>query len=86
MINFVEKQYASSKFVDRPRCTKDIMCDVSDPESETAAEQGLELIILSKDIPRNDGFAKLYKTRSQPHDLVLNLRREKYKCHQFVIS
>ena len=39
------------------------------------AQEGLEQIILSREIPRNDGFAKLYGSKSEPPNLTLILHR-----------
>ena len=63
MINVAERLYPSSKFKDSPHCIKDILCDVSNPDNDTSPEKGLELLVLASTIPRNDGFAKLYKSR-----------------------
>lgn len=87
MINFAEKnKLLSSKYLNEPRNTKKILQDVTDPDVAMTAAQGLEKIILSKSIPRNDGFVQLYGSRQQPQDLVFILRREKFKSHAFVLQ
>lgn len=88
MINFAERQYKCSEYKDRPKVTSEILREVTDPDKNLSATTGLEQIIMSREIPRNESFAKLYKerNRSQPYDLFLMLCRETFKCHQFVIS
>ena len=64
IINFAEKLCISSKYKDTPKSTKEILQRIADSEKGITAQQGLEEIILSKPIPRNDGFIKLYGSRS----------------------
>ena len=86
LINFAEKNCASSKYIDAPKNTKKILQAVTNPDNSLTAEEGLQEIILSKPIPRNDGFVKLYRSGSQQKDLVFVLHREKFKSHQFVMQ
>ena len=86
LINFAEKNCACSKYIDTPKNTKQILKAVTDPENNLTATEGLQEIILSKPIPRNDSFIKLFRQKSSQEDLVLVLHREKYKCHQIVMQ
>ena len=61
LINFAERQFKCSSYIDKPRNTKDILLQVTDPDKELTALQGLEKIILSNDFPKNESFVKLYK-------------------------
>ena len=65
MINFAERQYKCSQYRDKPKVTSDILTEVTDPDKNLSAQEGLEQIIMSRDIPRNESFAKLYKERSR---------------------
>lgn len=64
IINFAEKLCISSKFKDTPKSTEEILQRIADSENGITASQGLQEIILSKPIPRNDGFIKLYGSRT----------------------
>lgn len=64
LINFADKLYGCSKYLNTPKDTKKILCAVSDPDSGITATKGLEDIILTQSIPRNESFVKLYGSRS----------------------
>ena len=64
LINFAENQLSCSKYIDKPKNTKVILLAVTDNDDQMTCEKGLEEIIMAKPIPRNDGFLKLYNSRS----------------------
>ena len=41
---------------------------------------------MSKPLPKNESFVKLYGGRSSPYDLTLQLHGDSHKCHQFVLQ
>ena len=64
LINFADKLYGCSKYLNSPKDTKQILCAVGDPDSGVTATKSLEEIILTQSIPRNDVFVKLFGSRS----------------------
>jgi len=47
--------------------------------------QAISSIVLSKELPRNDNFARLYRSDVKC-DMVFVLRGEEFKCHQIVFN
>jgi len=48
--------------------------------------QAITSIVLSRELPRNDHFAKLYTSTDTTTDMVFVLNQEEFRCHQIVFS
>jgi len=69
-----EKQSLTTKFSSTLKLLK---------ETKLTADEALTQIILSREVPRNDSFLRLYREISQhgSTDMVFTVNGDKFKCH-----
>ena len=84
LINFAEKKYPCTEYIDKPVNAREILTKVA--KNELNNVQALKQIVMSKQIPQNDNFVQLYKKPTENSDLVFELRNKEYRCHQFVFN
>ena len=77
-----EKESSSSSMVSWS--TAKVMKELSD--GKITPQQAINSVVLSRDLPRNDNFVKLYTTTDTAMDMIFVLRQEEFKCHQIVFN
>lgn len=50
-------------------------------DGKISPKEAVGSVVLSKELPRNDNFARLYKRTDTKPDMIFRLKDEEFHCH-----